>query len=172
MTYLLSFFCEYIALWILLLNWRLISYKFLSNFFTHFILVATYNPRSSISITRATNDLYICPDGWDIRFDRYANRTDKYGYTRLFKMYASADCSGCPLYDMCIKSDKQINKRIQKNMHLEYFKAQVKHQLSTKENRAICQQRKVDIESVFGYLKANLSFRRFSVRGARKVKIE
>src|SRR5699024_7208163 len=57
-------------------------------------------------------------------------------------------------------------------MNLEYFKAQVKHQLSTKENRAIYQQRKVDIETVFGNLKANLSFRRFSVRGARKVKIE
>lgn len=84
----------------------------------------------------------------------------------------SLDCSGCPLYDMCIKSERQINKRIQKNMNLEYFKAQVKHQLSTKENRAIYQQRKVDIETVFGNLKANLSFQRFSVRGMRKVKIE
>jgi len=120
----------------------------------------------------AANDLYICPDGRAIRFDGYTKRTDKYGYTRSFKMYASDDCSGCPLYDMCIKSEKQINKRIQKNMNLEYFKAQVQHQLSTKENRAIYQQRKVDIETVFGNLKANLSFRRFSVRGMRKVKIE
>lgn len=120
----------------------------------------------------AANDLYICPDGREIRFDRYTQRTDKYGYTRSFKMYASDDCSGCPLYDMCIKSEKQINKRIQKNMNLEYFKAQVNHQLSTKENREIYQQRKVDIETVFGNLKANLSFRRFSVRGMRKVKIE
>ena len=120
----------------------------------------------------ATNDLYICPDDREIRFDRYTKRTDKCGYTRSFKMYASDDCSGCPLYDMCIKSEKQINKRIQKNMNLEYFKAQVNHQLSTKENREIYQQRKVDIETVFGNLKANLSFRRFSVRGMRKVKIE
>lgn len=120
----------------------------------------------------AANDLYICPDSREIRFKRYADRTDKYGYTRSFKMYESPDCSGCPLYDMCIKSDRQINKRIQKNMNLEYFKAQVKHQLSTKENRAIYQQRKVDIETVFGNLKANLSFRRFSVRGMRKIKIE
>ena len=120
----------------------------------------------------AKNDRYICPDGREIRFKRYTNRTDKYGYTRAFKMYESVDCSGCPLYDMCIKSDKQINKRIQKNMNLEYFKAQVQRQLSVKENRSIYRQRKVDVETVFGNLKANLSFRRFSVRGARKVKLE
>lgn len=120
----------------------------------------------------AENDLYICPDGREIRFDRYADRTDKYGYTRSFKMYASADCSGCPLYEKCIQSDQQINKRIQKNMNLEYFKAQARRTLSMKENRTIYQQRKIDIETVFGNLKANLAFKRFSVRGARKVKIE
>jgi len=77
----------------------------------------------------AVNDLFICPDGREIRFDRYANRTDKYGYTRSFKMYASDDCSGCSLYDMCINRDKTINKQIQKNMNLEYFKAQVPNHL-------------------------------------------
>src|SRR5690625_2300120 len=114
----------------------------------------------------------MCHDVREMRFNLSTNPTDKYGYPRSFKMYASDDCSGCPLYDMCIKSGKQINKRIQKIMNLEYFKAQVNHQLSTKENREIYQQRKVDIETVFGNLKANLSFRRFSVRGMRKVKIE
>jgi hypothetical protein len=61
---------------------------------------------------------------------------------------------------------------IQKNMNLDYFKAQAKKQLSVEEHRAIYQQRKVDVETVFGNLKANLAFRRFSLRGRRKVKIE
>ncbi|CAM4156240.1 IS1182 family transposase [Lacicoccus alkaliphilus] len=118
------------------------------------------------------NDRYICPDGREIRFERYANRTNTYGETRQLKIYASDDCSGCARYDQCIKSDRQINKRIQKNMNLEYFKAQARRTLSMKENRKIYQQRKIDIETVFGNLKANLAFKRFSVRGARKVKIE
>ncbi|SHL81636.1 transposase, partial [Lacicoccus alkaliphilus] len=49
---------------------------------------------------------------------------------------------------------------------------QARRTLSMKENRMIYQQRKIDIETVFGNLKANLAFKRFSVRGARKVKIE
>jgi transposase len=118
------------------------------------------------------NDRYICPDGRSLQFERYADRTDKYGYTRAFKMYASADCTGCPLHDICIKSDKQTTKRIQKNMNLDYFRAQVKKQLSVEGHRSIYQQRKVDVETVFGNLKANLAFRRFSLRGRRKVKIE
>src|SRR5690625_483408 len=120
----------------------------------------------------AENDIYTCPDGRAIRFERYADRTDHYGHTRRLKIYASADCAGCALYDQCIKSDRGINKRIQKNMNLEYFKAQARRTLSMKENRMIYQQRKIDIETVFGNLKANLTFKRFSVRGARKVKIE
>src|SRR5699024_3298360 len=120
----------------------------------------------------AANDQYICPDGREIRFKRYTDRRDKYGYTRSFKLYESADCSGCPLFNRCSKSDQPTNKRIQKNMNLEYFKARVRTQLSDEENRDVYRQRKVDIETVFGNLKANLSFRRFSLRGARKVKIE
>lgn len=120
----------------------------------------------------AENDTYTCPDGRAIRFERYADRTDHYGHIRRLKIYASADCAGCALYDQCIKSDRGINKRLQKNMNLEYFKAQARRTLSMKENRTIYQQRKIDIETVFGNLKANLAFKRFSVRGARKVKIE
>ena len=118
------------------------------------------------------DDMYICPDGRPLRFERYADRTDKYGYTRAFKMYASEDCTGCPLYDRCIQSDRQITKRIQKNMNLDYFRTQAKKQLSVEGHRSIYQQRKVDVETVFGNLKANLAFRRFSLRGRRKVKIE
>ncbi|MCC4722344.1 transposase [Salinicoccus sp. RF5] len=87
-------------------------------------------------------------------------------------MYASADCTGCPLHDICIKSDRQTTKRIQKNMNLDYFRVQVKKQLSIEGHRSIYQQRKVDVETDFGNLKANLAFKRFSLRGRRKVKIE
>lgn len=57
-------------------------------------------------------------------------------------------------------------------MNLEYFKAEVRKQLSSKENKALYAQRKIDVETVFGHLKANLAFTRFSVRGKRKVNIE
>lgn len=57
-------------------------------------------------------------------------------------------------------------------MNLEYYKAEVRRQLLSKENVAFYSQRKIDVETVFGNLKANLAFKRFSVRGKRKVNIE
>jgi len=44
--------------------------------------------------------------------------------------------------------------------------------LSEKEAGEIYKQRKIDVEPVFGFLKANLSFFRFSVRGKLKVENE
>ncbi len=41
-----------------------------------------------------------------------------------------------------------------------------------KKTGAIYRQRKIDIEPVFGFLKANLRFTRFSVRGKSKVENE
>jgi hypothetical protein len=40
------------------------------------------------------------------------------------------------------------------------------------KNGSLYAKRKIDVEPVFGYLKANLSFTRFSVRGKAKVKRE
>ncbi|MCS1393431.1 transposase, partial [Lysinibacillus boronitolerans] len=40
------------------------------------------------------------------------------------------------------------------------------------KTRTIYRQRKIDVEPVFGFLKANLRFTRFSVRGKSKVENE
>ncbi|SCC56020.1 MULTISPECIES: transposase, partial [Priestia] len=50
----------------------------------------------------------------------------------------------------------------------EYIKAK----LSEEETAKIYRQRKMDVEPVFGFLKANLGFTRFSVRGKSKVENE
>lgn len=47
-----------------------------------------------------------------------------------------------------------------------------RERLSTKETGKIYAQRKIDVEPVFGRMKAYLHFNRFSVRGLTKVKRE
>jgi len=52
------------------------------------------------------------------------------------------------------------------------MKAKAKAALESEEEAAIYAQRKVEVESVFGHIKGNRSFRRFSLRGIDKVHTE
>ncbi len=66
------------------------------------------------------------------------------------------------------------NRQIHWNTIFEEMKAKAKTKpaLGCEEKAAIYSQRKVDVESVFGHIKGNRSFRRFSLRGLDKVHVE
>ncbi|MEN0153806.1 transposase, partial [Staphylococcus aureus] len=51
-------------------------------------------------------------------------------------------------------------------------KAQINQKLSEPETKKIYSQRKIDVELVFGFMKAILGFTRMSVRGINNVKRE
>ncbi|QJI70808.1 transposase [Staphylococcus haemolyticus] len=101
-----------------------------------------------------------------------AYRHDKYGYKRDFKLYECDDCSECPLKNQCMNFNSKTNKKIMKNYNWEYFKSQINKKLSEPETKNIYSQRKIDVEPVFGFMKAILGFTRMSVRGLNKVKRE
>ncbi|KYZ64409.1 hypothetical protein A3782_27030 [Bacillus sp. GZT] len=58
------------------------------------------------------------------------------------------------------------------NEKWEQQKEYIRTKLSEEKTRTIYRQRKIDVEPVFGFLKANLRFTRFSVRGKSKVENE
>ncbi len=58
------------------------------------------------------------------------------------------------------------------NENWEQQKEYVRLKLSEEKTSAIYRKRKIDVEPVFGFLKANLRFVRFSVRGNSKVENE
>ncbi|AGU54012.1 IS1272 transposase, putative [Staphylococcus aureus subsp. aureus 6850] len=118
------------------------------------------------------NDEFICPNNKRIGFKRYAYRNDRYGFKRDFKLYECDDCSACSLRQQCMKPNSKSNKKIMKNYNWEYFKAQINQKLSEPETKKIYSQRKIDVEPVFGFMKAILGFTRMSVRGINKVKRE
>ena len=53
-----------------------------------------------------------------------------------------------------------------------FFKAQINKKLSEPKTKTIYSQRKIDVEPVFGFMKAILGFTRMSVRGINKAKRE
>lgn len=118
------------------------------------------------------NDVYTCPNERKLEFSHFAKRTDKYDFTRHYKIYECEDCSDCPLRASCTKANEGNNRKIAINETWETHKAIIREKLSEEKTGALYGKRKIDVEPVFGFLKANLAFTRFSVRSLEKAKNE
>lgn len=119
---------------------------------------------------RAHEDDYICPNNRRVVFKKYLNRKNRSGYVQSYKIYECESCLDCPLKPQCTKA--KGNRQIFWNTIFEEMKAKAKAALESEEEAAIYAQRKVEVESVFGHIKGNRSFRRFSLRGIDKVHTE
>ncbi|UQX56930.1 IS1182 family transposase (plasmid) [Cytobacillus pseudoceanisediminis] len=115
------------------------------------------------------SDTFTCPNEQKVTFRYHSTRTDKTGFQRQIKMYECEDCTGCPLRSLCTKAQEGTNRKVMINEKWEQQKEYVKTKLSEEEMARIYRQRKTDVEPVFGFLKANLGFTRFSLRGKSKV---
>ena len=117
-------------------------------------------------------DTYTCPNQKRLEFRYHSVRNDQTGFQRKFKIYECEDCSGCPFRSSCTKAKEGNNRKLMVNEKWEQQKEYVRAKLSEEKTGAIYRKRKNDVEPVFGFLKANLRFIRFSVRGKSKVENE
>lgn len=118
-------------------------------------------------------DTYECPNGQRLVFKGIRNQTHKRtGYKSVLREYESINCSGCSLYGQCCKSTKGYNRKIEVNEKLEEYKQQARENLHTELGQQLKKRRSIEIESCFGDIKHNMGFRRFHLRGLKKVKTE
>jgi hypothetical protein len=99
-------------------------------------------------------------------------RDDQTGFQRKFKVCECEDCSECPFRSLCTKAKEGNNRKLMVNEKWEQQKEYVRAKRSEEKTSAIYRKRKIDVEPVFGFLKANLRFTRFSVRGKSKLENE
>jgi len=116
------------------------------------------------------DDRFICPNGRYVLFKKYQAKKTPSGLEQSFKIYECEDCSDCPIKAACTKA--KGNRQVHWNTIWEELKAKAKTALEDDEKSAIYARRKVEVESVFGHIKGNRSFRRFSLRGLEKVHTE
>lgn len=115
-------------------------------------------------------DEYICAADQRLtfRYERYENTETGY---RVKKRYYRCDaCGTCPLRARCTKG--LGNRQIGVSRELQIYKQITRERLSSEEGRELSVRRMVEVESVFGQLKANRGFRRFHLRGLLKTHIE
>ncbi len=115
---------------------------------------------------------YTCPNGQKLTFRYESERKDANDFVRKFNVYECENCTGCPLREKCTKAQEGNHRKLMVNENWEQQKEYVRTKLSEEKAGNLYRQRKIDVEPVFGFLKANLGFTRFSVRGKSKVENE
>lgn len=100
------------------------------------------------------------PDGTCYFFDRDQRRKTKSGYQQTIRIYRPEDPETAP------------QKALYFNHYYEQLKQTAREKLLSDEGQRIYAQRKIDVESVFGQIKANLGFTRCHLRGKKQVKTD
>ena len=112
----------------------------------------------------------VCPMGQHMKFIGVGNRESDLGYKYKVSIYQAANCTGCPMRGQCHKGKN--NRRIELNHNLIKYRKQAKEKLLSKQGLFHRSMRPIEPEAVFGQIKFNNKFNRFTLRGLRKVEVE
>lgn len=115
-------------------------------------------------------DEWSCTSGKRLRFLKKKTTKSDLGYVSTTRLYKCEDCGGCIHQSKCTKStDEARNRIIYVNPHLEAFRTRASRRLTSPEGIDIRRRRATDVETVFGNIKSNFGFKRFTLRGLDKV---
>lgn len=115
-------------------------------------------------------DFYVCPMGQRLENIGVGNRESKNGFQSVVSTYKAKRCEGCPMRGMCHKA--KGNRIIEVNHRLNALKQKARELLHSDEGLYHRSKRPIEVEAVFGQLKSNNKFNRFTLRSLNKVNIE
>ena len=118
-------------------------------------------------VYHSEEDYYECPAGGQLKPSCNYKNGKSHG-----KIYQCLNCTDCPLIAQCLPvSSKTKLKRLYRD-NREIFAEKMHEKLQTDEAKTRLKQRATSVEPVFGNIKQNLGFWRFSLRGLDRVKGE
>lgn len=115
-------------------------------------------------------DFYVCPMGQRLEHSGTGRRVSSNGYEGKVAYYEARRCEGCPMRGVCHKA--KGNRVIEVNHRLNELKAKARELLTSERGKYHRSKRPVEVEAVFGQMKSNNRFTRFSLRSLSKVDIE
>ena len=111
-----------------------------------------------------------CPMGQRMERLSDAKRVTDNGFVQTISRYRACNCNACPL--RCRYHRSRSERIVQVNHRLRKIKEREREKLLSPEGLKYRSQRPQDVEAVFGNLKNNKHFKRFHLRGLKKVEIE
>lgn len=118
----------------------------------------------------AQEDYFVCPMGQHMTKIGEGKRISDAGYQANVSYYQAQCCKGCPLRSQC--HNAQGNRRIEINHRLNQLKQQARERLTSEKGLEHRSKRAIEPEAVFGQLKSNNKFNRFTLKGLIKTTIE
>ena len=115
-------------------------------------------------------DFLVCPAGQKMNCVSVQERTSDLGYKSTVHIYEAINCKGCPMRGCCHKGKK--NRRIEINHNLKKYRERAREKLMGEKGLEHRGKRPIEPEAVFGQIKFNNKFNRFTLRGLDKVDIE
>jgi hypothetical protein len=114
----------------------------------------------------AARDVYICPQGKELPFERY---TANGKGTPKQRQYRCHDCAGCPHRSQCTRSPNGRSLKI--SVHDAKMRAHGE-KMKTERARQRMKQRAPLVEGAFGITKEQMHAHRFLLRGLENVRAE
>jgi len=118
----------------------------------------------------AETDTFICPANQRLIYRGTSHERTENGYRVKLRYYAASNCNVCPFKPECTRA--KGNRRMRVSFRLRRYREQAMNNLLSEKGKALRVQRNIEVESVFGHIKHNMRFRRFSLRGLDKVRTE
>lgn len=112
------------------------------------------------------NDQYVCPAGHYLVFRRYQNKEKT---KRDYRIEKPALCRSCNNFGKCTRSKQ--GRTIVRHVK-EALKEKIEARYCQPEVQRIYKRRKARVEHPFGYMKKNLGFGQFFLRGIQGVQAE
>ena len=115
-------------------------------------------------------DFYVCPMGQRMENVGKGKRISSNGHESQVSYYQSKNCNNCPLRGECFNA--KGNRRIEVNHRLNELKERARNLLTSEKGLEHRSKRPIEVEAVFGQLKYNNDFNRFTFKGLEKVELE
>ena len=115
-------------------------------------------------------DYYICAAGKKLFNKGTRTKTSKSNFKSVVHIYESESCLGCEHKSKCTKA--KGNKQLYVSKNFVRLRKDSIANISTKEGIILRVNRSIQVEGAFGVIKQDYGFRRFLMRGNKKVKIE
>lgn len=115
-------------------------------------------------------DYILCPNGEKLTKIGSSTKYTTTGFASKIHLYQASNCLKCSLKKQCNKAAE--NRTVSMNHRLVQIKQHIRELLNSERGKYHRSKRPVEVEAVFGQLKSNNKFTRFTLRGLEMVEIE
>lgn len=116
------------------------------------------------------DDYFVCPMGQHMSFVSEYEKSNTFGYISTIRKYQAKNCKGCHMRAGCFKA--KGNRTIEINSKLRAYKQRARENLMSEKGLKHRSNRPIEPEAVFGQIKYNKGFNRFTMRGLDGVNLE